>query len=193
LHHHDEIMSDLLTRAPGTFSRTIKGIQTLHRCGVPITVNIVINAGNYRDLKPYTQFVIRRFPFIDAISFSFIMCGARAQNNPAMVPRMSEAAPHLKEAYKYCLKKKMNFANPGCGVPTCFVPEFYEYSFEYQIMKNQSPNLRLSMQRNQTEKTKLPVCTECVFDDYCLGVWRGYLDIHGTDEIKPVRDGVVLR
>jgi len=193
LHHHDEIISDLLTRTPGTYSRTIKGIHTLHRCGVPITINIVVNSGNYRDLKAYTQFVIRRFPYIDAISFSFVMCGARAQKNPAMVPRMSKASPYLKEAYEICLKKKMNFANPGCGVPICFVPEYYEYCFEYQMLKSQSSSLRLSMQRNETEKMKLPMCTECVFNEYCLGVWRGYLNVFGSDEIVPVRDGVKLR
>jgi MoaA/NifB/PqqE/SkfB family radical SAM enzyme len=188
LHHHDEAASDLLTRAPGTFRRTMRGIRNLNRCGVTITMNIVTNSFNYRELLPYTKFILKKLPFVRSISYSFVMSGRRARENPAIVPRMSEAAPFLMQAYAYCHARDISFNNPGCGVPLCFVPGWHEYSFEYQMLKGQSPSLRQSMKKNATEKQKVPACAECVLDEYCLGVWRGYLAIHGRDEIRPLHE-----
>jgi len=186
LHHHSEFISDLLTRAPGTFVRTVRGLHNLNRLGVSITINTVTNAANYKDMKKFAQFVIKRFPYTGVISFSFVMSGRRAIRNPAIVPRMSDAAPYLMEAYEVCIKNKMEFNNPMCGVPICFVPLYYRYCSEYQALKQQRFEIRLAMKRNETEKTQLPVCSRCFFNEYCLGVWKNYITIHGAGEVKPV-------
>lgn len=38
-------------------------------------------------------------------------------------------------------------------------------------------------------RTKRPACHDCVFDPTCPGVWRGYADAFGWDELQPVAEG----
>lgn len=193
IHHRDEIVSDMLTRAPGTHARTIRGIRNLNKLGVSITVNTVINTVNYKDLENFAKFVIKKFPFTKAISFSFVMSGMRAQRNPALVPKMSEAAPYIIKAYEVCIKHDMPFNNPICGVPVCFMPEYYHFNGEYQMLKQMIFSVRSAIKKNQTEKVQVEACGNCVFNDCCFGLWRGYLKIHGAGEVKPVREWPVGR
>jgi MoaA/NifB/PqqE/SkfB family radical SAM enzyme len=190
LHSHLEAISDLLTHAPGTFKKTVKGIRNLHRLSIPITLNIVINAANVSTLPDYARYAIKNFPYVELISFSYVMPGFLEGQTRALLPRMSEAAKFITAAYRICQKHNMPFSNPGCGVPVCFVPEFTEHSQEFQSLKHQHGTYKDNMQRNSTEKVKVAACADCIHSAFCLGVWRDYIRIHGDSEIKPVRDSV---
>jgi molybdenum cofactor biosynthesis enzyme MoaA len=62
LHAHEAELSDALTCAPGTFSKTVAGIRALMAASIPVTLNIVIQRRNYRILADYVRFVSRTFP-----------------------------------------------------------------------------------------------------------------------------------
>ena len=186
LHAHEAELSDALTGAPGTFVHTKAGARALMDAGVPTTLNIVVNRRNYRILPDYVRFVAREVPGFESISFSFVMSGGGAFKNRWVIPRMSEVAPYLRAAYAWCLDHGVPFSNPGCGVPVCFVPGFERVSDEWRQLCGADLQTLAELRNNQREKQKVDACGSCVHDPYCLGLWKGYVEVHGADEVVPV-------
>ncbi|MEI6437896.1 MAG: radical SAM protein [Candidatus Omnitrophota bacterium] len=57
LHSHHADVHERITRTPGSWARTIKGIGHLLAANEQVTVNIVINRWNYRELVAWTRFL----------------------------------------------------------------------------------------------------------------------------------------
>src|SRR5262249_34153123 len=62
LHGSTAEISDAVTDAPGTFVKTIAGIDNLAQPDVVLGLNFVMCERNYRDLPDYIRFVHRRWP-----------------------------------------------------------------------------------------------------------------------------------
>jgi len=183
LHAHEAELSDALTGAPGTFVHTRAGARALVAAGVPTTLNVVVNRRNYAILPDFVRFVERELPGFVSLSFSFVMSGGSAFRNRWLIPRMSAVAPYLRAAYAYCLERGIPFSNPGCGVPVCFVPGFERHSDEWRQLCGADLQTLAELRNNQQEKQKVEACARCVYDPFCLGLWRGYLEVHGADEV----------
>ncbi len=189
LHAHEAELSDSLTGAPGTFDKTVAGTRALMEAGIPVTLNIVVQRRNYRHLMDYVRFVATALPGFQALSFSFVMSGGAAMRNRWVVPRLSAVAPYLRRAYELCRELGIPFSNPGCGVPVCFVPGFEWASDEYRQLSGLDPKTLAELKNNETEKVKVAACAACRHEPHCLGVWRGYIAIHGEDEVRPAGAG----
>jgi hypothetical protein len=48
-------------------------------------------------------------------------------------------------------------------------------------------SLCISLHTRHPDRTKGPGCSDCVYDDRCIGVWRRYADRFGFDEFVPVK------
>lgn len=185
LHAPDARLSERLTGLPGSFSKTLAGLRNLKRYGIRITPNIVINKLNFKLLKRYVRFLLEEVAPFDYISFSVAMPGMNALKN-GMVPRYSEIKPYLLEAFDLCRQEGVPFVNPFCGAPVCFTPGFEDFSLEYKTLKNLSPTLKKELEKNQEEKTKVEACKTCLFREYCMGIWKGYLALYPEERIEPV-------
>ncbi|MCD6230257.1 MAG: radical SAM protein [Candidatus Diapherotrites archaeon] len=189
LHSHLEEMSDFLTRSPGTFKKTIAGIHNLIHEGVPVDLNIVVNSVNYRILPEFVEFIDKEFSgSIGRIVFSFVQPYGSPQKNKWIVPKISEVERYLDQAAEKCEKKGIGFSNPFCGVPLCYFYKYLKNCDEYKILSSdpKSP-LHSSVVSVMRNKVKSPSCKLCVEDAHCLGVWKSYADIYGTDELRPIQ------
>jgi MoaA/NifB/PqqE/SkfB family radical SAM enzyme len=177
VHAHNEEMSSKITRAPGTFSKTVSGIKNLIDGGTGITVNVVINKINYRNAEDVAKFVHANFKGIRGIVFSFVSPTSHAWANHAeIIPKISDAVPYLKKAFDFCLANKISFRVPSrCGIPVCFMPEYREFFDEY---------VNSSRWLNPVDKKKLDKCRTCEFESKCNGIWERYIKIHGTEEFS---------
>ncbi len=173
---------DELTQVPESWQKTLKGIKNLLAAGIETRINIVINSKNYIGLLNLTKFIHKNFPNCSGIDYSFVVSDGLALENSYLVPKMSKVIPYLLMAYKYCENNNIDFSNPGCGVPVCFLPDKYkDISLEYKLLRKNEKNNDI-IERNQPNKIKLKKCQTCPDEKYCLGVWQGYIQIHGDKE-----------
>jgi len=167
-----------LTGTPDSFARTLKGIINLLEAGVEVELNCVVNRFNFRELEEVATFICDNLRRITSITFSFVAPLGRAQDNEALVPTISEAAPHLRAALLTCEAAGIAALVPGrCGIPLCFLPGLERFFVDYQL-RNESPTIQSSADREKT-----PLCPNCRFDRQCHGLWAAYARLHGTDEI----------
>ncbi len=124
LHGSRAEISDAVTRAAGTFARTVVGIDNLVRCGVSVVVNFVICTMNKDDLPSMVELMGRRWPGV-SLNVSFIAPSTEVvPREPWLVPRYSDAMPRVEEARVRAAE--LGVALLGfesmCGIPLCLVP-----------------------------------------------------------------------
>lgn len=177
---HKPAIHDYLTQIPGSFSKIIQAVKNLLSVKIRTRINIVINKKNYQHLLSLTQFIHLNFKDIESIDFSFIVSQGQALKNSFLVPKISKVTPHLLMAYKYCEENNIKFSNPGCGIPVCFIPQYKNISLEYQELNNKSNSQMIN--KNINNKVKIGKCISCKEAQFCLGIWKNYLLIHGNKE-----------
>ena len=62
LHGSTAIIGDAVTHAPGTYAKSVVGIDNLVARGVHVTLNFVICQTNLTDLVPFIELVASRWP-----------------------------------------------------------------------------------------------------------------------------------
>ncbi len=180
LHGSTAALSDAMTEAPGTFEKTVVGIDNLHRHEqVYISINFVITQRNHTDLVPFVRLCARRWPRA-FVNVSFV--GASSDVVPkekALVPRYDEVLPHLSGAIAEAKRLGVDIGGfeSMCGVPLCLVPTEDRFFVLADIPEGY----------DQGEFVKPPVCDGCDLKKKCWGVRRGYFDLYGAEELAPVR------
>lgn len=188
LHSHDAATSDLITRTPGTFELTLRGVRNLNALSVPLTLNFVINELNYRQLPEFVDFFMARtdvFRATNTLCFSFVQPNGFAwENRRGIVPRISEVVPHLERALDSCVANGLSFAISESGIPVCFVERFKAHHQELQKALAGVSDALTSISASQ--KVRRADCVGCAYSGQCPGVWRTYANVHGLDELKPI-------
>lgn len=180
LHAHDEDTSRLLTLKSGDFERTLRGTRALIERGVQVTINHVINERNYRYLSRFVDLARERLEGKTLLSFTMITPQYRAQENIALVPRLSDVSPHLMRAALRCLEVGQPFyIGARQGTPPCFLGPFEAWS-DILSIENEA------VSEDAEQKVRGPQCDACRYSAQCTGIWRPYAERYGLDELKPV-------
>ena len=181
LHGSTAEISDAITEAPGTFDKTVIGIDNLHRAtSVFLILNFVIHERNIEDLVPYVRLVATRWPRA-YVNISFVAPSSDVvPKEKALVPRYAEALPSLALAVQEAkaLGLQIGGFESMCGIPLCLVP--MELSAYFSLS-----DIPEGFDRGEFVKT--PACQDCELRNKCYGLRRGYLALHGDDELRPVR------
>ena len=180
LHGSTAEISDAITEAPGTFDKTVIGIDNLHRAtSVFLILNFVIHEKNIDDLVPYVRLVAARWPRA-YVNISFVAPSSDVvPKEKALVPRYAEALPSLSLAVQEA--KALGLTIGGfesmCGIPLCLVPaELSAYHALTDIPEG----------FDRGEFVKPLACHDCALRNKCYGLRRGYLALHGDAELRPV-------
>ncbi|APR79807.1 Radical SAM domain heme biosynthesis protein [Minicystis rosea] len=180
LHGSTAEISDAITEAPGTFDKSVIGIDNLHRAtSVCLILNFVIHERNIEDLVPYVRLVASRWPRA-YVNISFVAPSSDVvPKEKALVPRYAEALPSLALAVQEAkaLGLQIGGFESMCGIPLCLVP--MELSPYFSLS-----DIPEGFDRGEFVKT--PACQDCELKNKCYGLRRGYLALHGDDELKPV-------
>lgn len=179
LHGATAAVSDAVTSAPGTFDKTVRGIDQLVACGVAVQLNFVICRANLHELPAWVALIAARWPRAFA-NVSFVAPSTDVvPRDVALVPRYTEVFPVLAEAV--ALAEARGVALGGfesmCGVPLCLVPR----ALESWLALSEIP-----AGLDEGELVKTGACERCSLASRCHGVRRGYVELHGDAELRPV-------
>jgi MoaA/NifB/PqqE/SkfB family radical SAM enzyme len=180
LHGSKPDISDAVTRAAGTFSRTVAGIDNLVEAGVRVVVNFVICTVNKDDLPAVVELVGTRWPGA-SLNVSFIAPSTEVVPRESwLVPRYSDALPRVEQARVRALELGVPLLGfeSMCGIPLCLVPP---------ELAKAADGRSLSDGADEGEFLRAEACEECDLRGRCWGIRRGYASIYGTGEMRAVR------
>lgn len=193
LHGVSPEVSDRVTAAPGTFVRTVAGVQHLVSLGVDVCLNFVLCGYNIEDLGELPDFVHRvivphaREAKVQ-LNFSFV--AASTDNVPRdtrLIPRFTAVAASLERAHERASALGLGFTgfDSKCGVPACYLPwAIREAHFAADLPEEE-------LRRHGEGFTKSPACARCELQRRCYGVRTTYAELYGTGELRPIIGGRV--
>lgn len=188
LHGHKAAIHDYLTRVPGSWKQTVKGMLNIKDRGYPVAANGVVTKPNYRYLSQLGALFVKLG--VSQYQFAFVHALGQADSNfDSIVPRVSLAAPYIHkgldvgiaagllvmvEAMPFCLMK---------GYEKC-VSEFYIP--EAAVFDANSYLEDFNKWREKEGKVKFEKCKNCKYFKICEGPWREYPEKRGDSEFVPV-------
>jgi MoaA/NifB/PqqE/SkfB family radical SAM enzyme len=187
LHGSTDTLSDAITCAPGTFASTVRGIDELVRTPVHVRLNFVFCQANREDFPTFIEFVAGRWPSLLGTSstdvgivFSFV--GSHTDVVPrsrALIPNFTQIMPSLLAglARARALGLHVGGFDSMCGMPLCLVPAEERPQFA---------TAELAPDAGDGEFIKAEACARCAEGPRCFGVRRGYAELYGTDELRPI-------
>ena len=179
LHGATAAVSDHVTAAPGTFARTLAGLDQLREVGLRTRINFVLCEPNRHELPAFVALVAARWPAA-AITISFIgMSTDLVPRERWLVPRYRDVLPPLRQALALARAHGLELGgfDSMCGLPLCLVPD------------DPTPFLSLAELPpggGDGEFVKPAPCAGCVLQSRCFGLRRGYAQMYGWDELRPV-------
>lgn len=186
-------VSDTLTGAPGTWKKTVVGIQNALRNGIPITTNIVLTTANLDHLVDTVQFTLNSFPTLSGIILSPLQPHGDLLNHLELLPKYSDLSTPVRQAAELIRAADKNLYLSYCENPLCWLLDAFGVQGDNELRQyiarrlnaNECGDCHLSTMMDK-DKIKPPVCDTCHLDSVCFGVWRKYVDIFGAEELKAV-------
>ncbi len=180
LHAADAALSDAITRAPGTWQRTVAGIDALVDAGVQVDTSCVLTPRNLDHVRDYVAFVARRWRrrvgIRWAVAHPITVASLEAGDG---IPRLPEAAAALREGLLACRRLRVRYANVNeeCGVPPCLLDG------DPRFVRPLPPDVGSSDGFVHVE-----ACNACAWRGACRGVRRSYVEHFGAAGLHPLPD-----
>ena len=181
LHGFNAKTHDAVTRTPGSFSQTVKGIQNLLKykeLGLhELELRIIITKLTYQYVEKILKFIKEKFPQVDRIVTIFMEMEGQAGSNFKIV-----GLTH-SQFQKFI---------PGI---TKWIPKFKEFRFYHFPLCTIDQSLWRYTWRTlpKYEVTFLPKCNNCLYKEYCLGVHKEYLKKVGGKEFQPIKNKYLIK
>ncbi len=175
------------------FERKVQAVNNLAGTGLELILNTVITKQNLQHLKPIVDFVLQ---YPDALlKFSMVASkGGGATHFDILTPRVSDVAARVIEAIEYGQARRgaggPRFAHDG--IPLCLLPG-YEDLYEDLRTDDFATMVEIGepdffpvddVIKVQPDET----CRGCALRGPCPGLFGGYRDARGHDELRPPRD-----
>ncbi|HEX8794823.1 MAG TPA: radical SAM protein [Polyangiaceae bacterium] len=175
LHGATAAVSDAVTEAPGTFARTVRGIDHLHASRIQTVLNFVVCERNRHELVDHVRAIAARWPRA-FLNVSFVAPSSDVvPRDRALVPRYSDVLPEIAAAVAE--SKRLGVKIVGfesmCGLPLCLVPRSLEELAPVDVPEGFDGG----------EFVKTDACSRCSLATRCWGIRRGYAEIHGIGEL----------
>ena len=169
-----------ITGTHGTFGRKIRGIQMALSRGVRVSLNFVVTTLNLDELSEFPGFVADTFGrAIELVVFSIVAPTGRMRRNPHLLPRARDVAPLLEKALLEAESNGLEAIVPEvCGLPVCVLPHMRSHFVAYREKR--------VVQDLPVDRAKRDSCRRCLFDRYCLGPWKRYVEVYGFEEFRPI-------
>jgi MoaA/NifB/PqqE/SkfB family radical SAM enzyme len=217
MHGHTPALEDALTQVPGNFEKKVSGLRYLlarRDAGAlrdNVSVNVVVNAWNYRYLPAILRFFYELG--LDDVRANFVRAEGYAETNTSLVPRYTDVVPYVIKAMLLNEHRYKRTFTLG-GFPLCVLPmelltnralarrtvgEVRDLDTDCSIKTTNDEGLqgvaqvengraRFNWQDRKRHdlKRKVAACRGCSYDAVCEGVWKEYLQIHGDGELRRI-------
>ncbi|MBI2387143.1 MAG: radical SAM protein [Elusimicrobia bacterium] len=193
-HSHVPAAYDAITGSRGQHARAAAGLGRLLRVpGLSVTVNVVVNARNYRDLPGLVDFVaaLRGGRGRGRPGFYFSMINeAGHQKAPSWTVALEEAAPFLRRALARCRAAGLPVSRSGgeSSFPACLTDRPARHASPRPLPQDRVRYAEaFPGEEGVIGRAKRPSCRECRYDRRCVGVPAPYAGLYGLGALRPVR------
>ena len=170
LHGYDAISHDTITRSPGGFEQTVRGIRNLLNFGHKVEIRLVVSKLNYRNITRICELIAGKFPDVYRVKVMGLeMLGNAAVNqNDVWIP-YREAFSASKEGIDLLIRNSIQVGL--YNFPLCAVDDEY-----HEIAAKSITGYKV---RYADE------CEKCFIKDACGGIFAGTIRLAKYD-VKPV-------
>ncbi len=181
LHGATPAVGDAVTDTPGTFVRTLVGLDNLYAHAVELVLNFVLCEANLHEFPAFIRLVAARWPKALA-NYSFVAPSTDlVPKETRLIPKYSDMLPALSEGLR--LAQEMGVQVVGfesmCGLPLCLLPDTFDRA---QLQLTAIPD-----GFDEGAFVRASACTQCDYNTRCFGLRRGYAELHGTSELRAIR------
>ncbi|HOF50468.1 MAG TPA: radical SAM protein [Candidatus Colwellbacteria bacterium] len=200
IHGHTAKIHDYLTQVPGSFDQLRKGLTNIRsiikrkNLKMHLGSNTTVVKQNFRYLPQIGKFILDQG--IKDSEFIFVDCneGGARRYFEALVPKISEAAPHIR--------KCLDIGNKAGAVhwdiryvPLCHFPdhldrisELHEINiFNTEHIAQDFVDFDALESRKKWARKKTLRCKGCALYNSCEGIWVEYLKRYGDEELSPIK------
>lgn len=186
LHGASAAVHDELTRAPGSFAETTRGIANALEAGLPVVTNSVITRRNVELLDELVACLAGLGVRNAQLAFVHPV-GTALERFDEIVPRLSELVEPLRRAERVARERGLRLCTEA--VPLCFLRGMQELAVEATIplttVSDLDGRLDYSEWRVREGKVQGPPCQACSARERCEGPWREYPERYGWSEMLP--------
>lgn len=177
LHSADAATSDLITRAPGTHERTIRGVRALIDAGVKVVFNAVMTRQGLDELEALPGFLHREFAgAFDSLMISY----PTLPYEPALLPTIIPEPARLRTVLKATLARAFALGVPVQGLDGPCGPPLCAFGADRRIT-DLGPVPELVSFRSH-----VPACDRCAVKSACLGVRKIDVELFGEACVAPL-------
>jgi MoaA/NifB/PqqE/SkfB family radical SAM enzyme len=201
IHGHDAKLHDELVYAPGAFDDLMKAVENVRNEGLErIFGNCTVIKQNMKHLPDIGRLFLKLG--IHHVEFIFVdpTYGGAYTNFNGLVPRISEAAPYIRETLDIGRKGgTRDFV--ARYVPLCHFPDHLDQISEIREVqtfrtRHWAPDFKnddVGASRVQAGRAKTDKCVGCSIYDSCEGIWKEYLRRYDDSEFMPVKSTAALK
>lgn len=200
IHSDLQELFEKVTRVPGSYKRTLDGIQNLIRLGISVTVKQVISKWNYRRMEEYISFLFRLYgPYISLNLSGMDYCGMKESDIEKVAVSYTETGPYLERALDIVTDLRRRFhAFPQVTVadlPLCCVdPAYWGYFAivskgslsQYSAPGKDSDTILISSNIINDCDTFAEACKGCIVSENCPGMWKTAYDYLGDQDFNRI-------
>ncbi|MFK8003931.1 MAG: radical SAM protein [Polyangiales bacterium] len=187
LHGGTAKVHDLMVRSKA-FEETYGSLANLSGRGIDLHVNCVVTKHNMKHLRGVIDSLE---PYPDAqLKFSMVEPkGGGDKLFARLMPRVKDVAGYVADALRY--GDEIGRRVQHGAIPFCLVPGLEDRfddlkTHQFRTMSEiGEPDLFPVDDRNKLQ----PACDGCVHRGACPGLYKGYFDEFGAEEIAPVQSG----
>lgn len=192
-HSSRQSVSDEMTGAPGTWAKTVQGIENALEAGLDITLNTVLTTLNTGHLEETIGDALERFQGLHGIILSPLQPHGNVLDHPELMPRYQDLILPVRGAARQIKDAGVHLYLSYCENPLCWLLETFSVDgnadlrayISRRLNANQCGDCHLSTMMDK-DKVKPSKCSTCLMDPVCFGVWGKYHDLYGDSELEPV-------
>ena len=196
IHGPDAKLHDELTYVPGAFDELIAGVANVRKAGLArIFGNCTVIKQNMKRLPEIAALFLKLG--IHHVEFIFVdpTYGGAYTNFQGLVPRISEAAPYMREALDVGRRGgTRDFM--ARYVPLCHFTDYLDQVSEIREVatfrtRHWAPDFKnddVSAGRVIAGREKTERCAGCSLYDRCEGIWKEYVRRYDDLELAPVKE-----
>jgi MoaA/NifB/PqqE/SkfB family radical SAM enzyme/SAM-dependent methyltransferase len=193
LHGGSRRVHDLLVRARA-FGETYGALKNLSGTGVELHVNCVVTKQNVKKLRELVDAVL---PYPDAtLKMSMVEPkGGGDKHFRRLTPTVTEVAEMVADAIRYGEQKRGDAAGPRFAhgaIPLCLMPGLED---RYDDLKTHRYATMVEVGEgdffpvDDRNKVQPEPCRGCALAGPCPGLYKGYHEAFGHEELEPVPEG----
>ena len=191
-HSHIPEVSDMMTRAPGTWKKTHAGIKLALQRELPVSLNVVISRDNIDTFAETIDYIVEEFPTLEGVIISPLQPHGRILNRLEKFPTYSELKAPIRAGAEKLMDAGIHFYLSYCENPLCWLLDTFGIEPTLEVRRyivrrlnaNTCGDCHLSTTMDK-DKVKTAACETCYMQDVCFGLWREYDANFGHEELRP--------